>query len=261
MHLVRLVFAASLIAACSATAPPPGSSDVAGAAGVGGASAATGGSDGGQAPAPNAGSGGSAGTTGTAGKGGDAGAGQSGAAQGGQAPGGAEAGGAEAGGAEAGGTEAGGAEQGEAGQAGSAQAGNGGTEAVGQAGGGGTPTPFGGGGDSGAGGAETCDLTFVEPDTGLDCTSINYIVGAGSCDGCDRGVALYTCNGTATPNSPGCSVLESAGKGYFCCEKSLCTPQPGGCPGAVRYHCPTDVTAPKSCTKLGGDMTSYCCPT
>lgn len=250
---VRFVLPAALLAACSATAPLP-------------EQPATGGTGG----ASGAGRAGSAGTsTKAGGTGGASAVGGSGVGAAGEGNGGADAGGGSTAGkaGAAGKAQPGGAAgkaQAGGGQSSAGEGGTSGTAGLGgaNAGTGGSGDPFGGGGseNGGAGGAEVCDLVKVPAGDGLSCSSINYITTGDACLGCERGPSLYFCEGPSAPPSPGCTTLPDYGAGYFCCEKSVCTPQPGGCDADVRYHCPPDATVPSACKKLGGDPTSYCCP-
>ena len=255
LFFARFVAPAAVLLACSATAPLP-EDPPSGGGGNGGASgSAAAGKNGGRGGNDGAGAGGtsSAGTT-SGGVGGGAGVGDPGT--GGKKPSaGAGGKGGIAGAAGKSGASAG---QPSAGDGGTS-AGDAGSQSGGAAGSG---DPFGGGGNEngGTGGADSCDLEKVAPGDGLSCTSINYITTGDPCLGCDRGPSLYFCADASTPPSPGCTTLPSSGPGYFCCDKSVCTPQPGGCDDQVRYHCPPDATVPAACKKLGGDPTSYCCP-
>lgn len=264
LSVARFVAPAALVAACSATAPlpeQPSDAGTGGVAGQGGAAGAKTGGNGGKALAGNggdAGKGPATGGTDAGASGGDAGA--AGQGEAGQGDAGTSSGGKGGKGQTAGnaGQTSGGAGGTKAGASGATSGGNdaGGAGSGGAAGG---SDPFGGGGsDAGAGGA--CDVEKVAAGDGLSCTSINYITTGDPCLACDRGPSLYFCEGESKPPSPGCSTLPEYGAGYFCCDKSVCTPQPGGCDDQVRYHCPPDATVPSACKKLGGDPTSYCCP-
>jgi hypothetical protein len=252
---VRIVAPFTFVAACSATAPLPDSGEGAAGgnqAGAGGTASNAAGADGNPSAAGTTGAAGqtsgdggqgNGGQTGTAGKAGASGGGATGkSGSAGQSAG-------NAGDAGASSTEGGGGE--------------GGTSASSESGGGGASggaSPFGGGGSENGGFGGACDLAYVAPGDGLACTSLNYIVGGDSCDGCGRGPIVYFCEGSGAPPSKGCSTLPEQGPGYFCCDESVCTPQPGGCGTDVRYHCPPETKPKSGCTKLGGDETSFCCP-